>query len=154
LKTQSQHSLLVIVALAAVIPSAFACTWAQGYFHQVTSLKGTVVGVHDGDLRHPFPRLRKLVTRSDVRLTLYTYPEYASGIRVGHEVRSVGVDQKGYFDFGALAEGHYTLDIKGPGLNDMYDVQITALPRPTSSVTIDVSPNYPDCTGGHVFIAK
>jgi hypothetical protein len=94
------------------------------------------------------------VSRNDVRLTLYTYPEYAHGIKVGHEVKSVGVDQRGSFDFGALTDGHYTLEIKGPELNDSYDVQITALPRPTSSVTIDISPNYPDCTGGHVFTTK
>ena len=47
--------------------------------------------------------------------------------------------------------GHYTLRIDGGSL---FDVEVKDLPRVTASLTIDVSPVSPDCTGGHEFIVK
>ena len=57
----------------------------------------------------------------------------------------------GNFDFGPLKIGHYTLGIDG---NDFYDVELKDLPLATVSVTLDVTPAKPDCTGGHEFIVK
>ena len=37
--------------------------------------------------------------------------------------------------------------------SDFFDVEIKKLSTETSSVTIDVSPVDPDCTGGHEFIS-
>jgi len=65
-------------------------------------------------------------------------------------VKTVETNSDGRFDFGPLKTGHYTLVIEG----DQFDVEIKDLPRLTESVTIDVSPIFPDCTGGHEFILK
>jgi hypothetical protein len=60
-------------------------------------------------------------------------------------IRSVETDNKGRFDFGPLGTGHYTLIIDD---EDSFDVEIKELPQVTESVTIDVTPVFPDCTGG------
>jgi hypothetical protein len=64
---------------------------------------------------------------------------------------SVLDDREGRFDFGPLGTGHYTLEIDG---KDWFDVEIKVLPQVTESVTIDVSPVFPDCTEGHEFVVK
>jgi hypothetical protein len=66
-------------------------------------------------------------------------------------VKMVETDGDGMFDFGPLQAGHYTLTIDD---EDSFDVEVKELPQVTESVTIDVSPVYPDCTGGHEFIAR
>jgi phage major head subunit gpT-like protein len=58
-------------------------------------------------------------------------------------------NSSGEFDFGALKEGHYTLQVKGQGLGDGFDVEITNKVPATKQITIDISPIAPDCTGGH-----
>jgi hypothetical protein len=66
----------------------------------------------------------------------------------------VKTDATGRFDFGVLQEGHYTLVIDWPSeYSSWFDVEIKKLPRATSSVKVDVSPVYPDCTAGHEVIA-
>jgi hypothetical protein len=70
-------------------------------------------------------------------------------------IKTVETDQHGNFDFGMIMEGHYTLIVDWPSdYGDSYDVEIKKLPRATSFVKIDVSPVYPDCTGGHEFMAS
>ena len=67
-------------------------------------------------------------------------------------VKSVKTDGSGRFDFGDLQEGRYTLVIDWPSeFGERFDVQIKKQPRPTTSVKIDISPAYVDCTGGHEF---
>jgi hypothetical protein len=66
-------------------------------------------------------------------------------------IRTVETDSEGRFDFGPLGTGHYTLVIDG---EDLFDVELKKLPQVTESVTIDVSPVLPDCTGGHEFIVR
>jgi len=60
------------IALAAFVflaCPAFPCSWAIGYFHQVTCLRGIVVGMNRG-----WPRwLRQRVARDNVNLRLYEY---------------------------------------------------------------------------------
>lgn len=68
-------------------------------------------------------------------------------------VKTAVTDVHGNFDFGTLQDGHYMLVVGASWGDDPFDVQIVQLPKRTLSVTIDVSPNYPDCTGGHEFIA-
>ena len=46
--------------------------------------------------------------------------------------------------------GHYTLTVN----DDLFDVEVTSMSYIMESVTIDVSPVYPDCTGGHEFIVR
>lgn len=150
------HSVLrlfAIVALLLLALFAYPCEWAVGYFNQVTSLRGTVVGVDKGDLRHMSRWLRQRIVRGNANLTLYEYrwPAKLSDMRV---VKRVETDKHGYFDFGPVLDGHYKLAIDAAwGGTELFDVQILQLPRRTASVTIDISPVYPDCKGGHEFIA-
>ena len=66
-------------------------------------------------------------------------------------IRRVETDGEGRFDFGPLETSHYTLIIDS---EDSFDVELKKLPQVTESVTIDVSPVLPDCTGGHEFIVR
>jgi hypothetical protein len=143
----------MLIMLTASPTMGYACSWAIGYFHQVTYLRGTIVGVNQGDLRHMSRWLRQRVARPGANLTLYEYwwPAKLSKLRV---IRQVKTDQDGHFDFGALPDGHYALAIETPGIGiDEFDVEIVRLRRRTASVTIDISPVHPDCKGGHEFIA-
>ena len=69
-------------------------------------------------------------------------------------VKKSTADDDGNFDFGTLNQGHYTLivDDVGWGSSTWFDVEIKNLPRQTESVIVDISPNFPDCKGGHEFI--
>jgi hypothetical protein len=141
---------VVLAVLVSLGYPAYPCEWAIGYFHQVTCVRGTVVGMNRG-----WPRwLRQRIVRGDVKLRLY---EYRSPLRDRREmpfVKAVKTDEHGRFDFGELPRGHYTLVIDWPSeYAEWFDVEITNLPTPTTSVRIDVSPVYPDCTGGHEFIS-
>ncbi len=138
---------LASVILLAVL-QARACDWAVGYFHQVTVLKGQVVGT----MYHGVPRwLRQSFAKKQAKLVLYEYR--SPWVRTGtpHIVKTVETDGDGMFDFGTLRPGHYTLAIND---EDSFDVEIKELPGITESVTIDVSPVLPDCTGGHEFIVR
>jgi hypothetical protein len=141
----------ILAAVLLIVPAAFPCTWAIGYFHQVTRLHGTVVGVKGGDLRHPFGFLRQRVAVGHAKLTLHAFPYARSDVLHDRLVKQVEADDMGNFDFGALSPGHYTLVIASPWGEDQFDVEVIQRQKPTAFVTIDVSPNYPDCTGGHEF---
>jgi len=120
----------------------------EGYFHQVTALKGRVVGTN----YHGLPRwLRQSFARKHVKLALYEYQWPRASLDDGSLIKTVETGDYGNFDFGVLAAGHYTLMIGG---GTLFDVEIKEMPRATESVTIDISPVYPDCTGGHEFFAK
>ena len=71
-------------------------------------------------------------------------------------VKVTETDPKGYFDFGEIAPGHYTLILDDGvwGTSDWFDVEVKQQPKQTVTVTIDVSPAFPDCSGGHEFIVK
>jgi len=108
-------------------------------------LRGQVVGT---SVR--LPRwLRQSFARKHAKLTLYEYrwPRIPSDLPL---VKTVETDGDGRFDFGPVKTGHYTLVVDG----NQFDVEVKDLPRVTESVTIDVTPVYPDCTGGHEFIVR
>ncbi len=139
-----------LVALITLIRAAYPCSLAIGYFYQVTRLRGTVVGVNNGDLRHPFRWARQRAIRPNVKLTLYEYrwPVKATDERT--IIKVVKTDGNGGFDFATLPTGHYTLDINDPwGGRSMFDVEIVSLPKPVDFEIIDISPVYPNCKGGH-----
>jgi hypothetical protein len=70
-------------------------------------------------------------------------------------VKTTKTDINGYFDFGEIKPGHYTLIVDDNELGpDFFDVEVKQQAKQTSSVTIDVSPVFPDCTGGHEFIVQ
>ena len=151
--TRNQFHLRPLVfaaVLALSVYPAHSCSWAVRYFHQVTCLRGTVVG-----MSHGWPRwLQQHISRDNVKLRLY---QYRWPVRDRSEmpfVKSVTTDEHGRFDFGDLSKGHYTLVIDWPSdYAASFDVEITSLSKPTVSVKIDVSPVSPDCTGGHEFIS-
>lgn len=141
---------VILAGLVFQVQLSYPCSWAIGYFHQVTCLRGTVVGMSRG-----WPRwLRQRVARDDVNLRLYEYRWPLHDRSEMPLVKAVKTDGSGRFDFGDLQEGHYTLVIDWPSESaGWFDVEIKKLPRLTTSVKIDVSPVYPDCTGGHEFIS-
>jgi hypothetical protein len=122
----------------------------EGYFYQVTVLKGQVVGTAFRGL----PRwLRQSFARKHVKVTLY---EYRRPSRRTDQplVKTVETDGEGKFDFGSLKAGHYELVVGEVWSLESFDVEVTELPRPAESVRIDASPFYPDCAGGHEFIVR
>jgi hypothetical protein len=136
--------LVLALLLFLAASQADACTWAYGFFYQVTALKGRVVGV----TYHGVPRwLRQSFAKKHTKLMLYEYRGQWGGTTT-RPVKSVETDGNGMFDFGPLGAGHYTLSIDDA---DWFDVEIKELPQVTQSVTIDVSPVLPDCSGGHEF---
>ena len=97
--------------------------------------------------------MRQRVARDNVNLRLYKYRWPLHDRSEMPLVKTVKTDGSGRFDFGELQEEHYTLVIDWPSeYGEWFDVEIKKLSRPTTSVKIDVSPVYPDCTGGHEFI--
>ncbi len=99
---------------------------------------------------------RQSFARKNVHLYLY---EYRRPIKQRNDmplVKTTKTDDHGNFDFGDVKPGHYTLilDDADWGWSDWYDVEITPKAKQTVSVTIDMSPFFPDCKGGHEFIVK
>jgi len=76
----------------------------------------------------------------------------------GEEQKKIAVvktDKEGSFDFGSIPKGHYSLHIEVQNSDEMggwFDVEVTDGVRATKTITIDVSPIHPDCSGGHEFI--
>jgi hypothetical protein len=102
-----------------------------------------------------WPRwFRQRVARGNVNLRLYDYRWPLHDYSEMPLVKSVKTDGSGRFDLGDLPKGHYSLVVDWPSEHaEGFDVEIKKLPRPTTSVKIDVSPVYPDCTSGHEFIS-
>jgi hypothetical protein len=128
-----------------------ACSLAPGYFHQVTLIRGRIVGKSLGPFG--FRWLRQAFSVSDATLTLYEYR--SARIEELRTVASVKTDGHGNFDFGLIPKGHYFLNIivkDSDRLGGLFDVEVTDAVKATKSITIDVSPIHPDCTGGREFI--
>lgn len=146
-----QIAVIVALLVFVFILRTDACDFVIGYFYQVTALRGRVVGT----TFHGLPRwLRQSFVRGHAKLALYEYRWPRASWDDGTFVKTVEADNNGNFDFGSLKTGHYTLEIQSGDLTDFFDVEIKNLPRVTSSVTVDISPVLPDCTGGHEFIVK
>lgn len=153
-----RRHIVIAAALALVLGVAnsrlLSCTWAHDYFYQVTDLKGTVVGSNFPVL-HSFRGYRQSVMRPKARLSLYDFCWPCDALS-GSSVKTVVADSDGKFDFGLLKPGHYFLKIdddKG-ALSALFQIEIMSAPNLKTSVIIDISPNYPDCPGGHEFIVS
>ena len=155
MKIYSKSAKAALGILLCVAHLAFCCSLVDGYFYQVTCLRGTVVGVNDGDIRHISRWMRQQVVREDAKLTLYQFrrPITKSWSELPL-VKRVESDTNGKFDFGPVPVGHYTLTVETQAHFDKFDVQIVNSSKQTRSVTLDISPIYPDCTGGHEFIVN
>lgn len=135
--------LIVILFFFLLVASlGHGCEWARGYFHQVTALKGTVVG------NRFLPRwLRRLNKVSNADLTLFEY----QSVLPSRIIATTRTDSAGKFSFPALNRGHYTLKIRAGDHEDYFDIEVTDTVAKTDKVLIDISPVEPDCTGGHEF---
>jgi hypothetical protein len=147
---------LIAIFLFAVLTSSLggACSLAAvvGYFHQVTAIRGRIVGKNLGPLQ--FRWLRQSFSVSGANLALYEY-RWPAKIWDSKPIATVKTDSRGNFDFGSIVKGHYILVIgvkDSDVLGGSFDVEVTDAVKATDSITIDVSPLRPDCTGGHEFI--
>jgi len=145
-------SALLIVATLGY--EGHACNLVDGYFHQVTAIKGRIVGK---DLRlFSFRWLRQSFSVAGATLTLYEYRSPANT----QELKRIAVaqtDSDGKFDLGTTPNGHYILYITVKDSDEMgarFDVEVTDTVRPTEGLLIDVSPIRPDCSGGSEFIER
>jgi hypothetical protein len=153
LRTKSA-ALAIAFLLLLVVSQTLACQWAVGYFYDVTALKGKVVGTRVALFQHA-RWLRQDFARKHAALTLYEYC-WPCGLKDMVSVKTVETDSDGKFDFGTLKFGHYTLVVEDKkwGGSERFDVEVKTQPRMTETVTIDMSPVFPDCTGGHEFVVK
>jgi hypothetical protein len=153
-----RRTISVIVAIVFFVGvggfKIFACSWAIDYFYQVTELRGTVVGSNFPVL-HSFRWYRQSVVRQGAKLTLYDYC-WPCDVSSRAPVKTVVTDASGKFDFDLLQPGHYYLRIEDgkDALSPWFQVQVKSPQNSKESETIDISPNYPDCTGGHEFIVR
>jgi len=140
----------IVVTAALLGALCHACSLAVGYFHQVTLIRGRVVG----SSWMPFRWARQSVSVSGATLTLYEY-RFPAQLEERKKIAVVKTDKRGAFDFGSIPKGHYSLLIEVNGSDRMggsFDVEVTDTVTTTKSITIDASPIRPDCTGGHEFI--
>jgi hypothetical protein len=138
------------VTFALLCSLCHGCSWAVGYFHQVTAIRGRVVGSSWARLRW----LRQSFSVDNATLTLYEY-RFPAPIERLRKVAVTRTDSHGDFDFGSVPNGHYLLSIEVKDSNrmgDLFDVEVTDATKGTKSITIDVSPVTPDCRGGHEFL--
>jgi len=141
----------ILLVLAVMVEVGDTCTLAHGYFHQVTLVRGRLVGKDLGVLG--FRWLRQSFSVPNATLTLYEYS--SARLEDWREIATVRTDDRGDFDFGPIAKGHYFLDIVVKGsdsLGGLFDVEVTDTVKATKNITIDISSIHPDCTGGHEFI--
>jgi hypothetical protein len=143
--------MFLYVAVASMLAGACSLAPLHGYFHQVTALRGRVVGKSLGPFQ--FRWLRQSFAVGWARLALYEYrwPAKIENLKL---IATVTTDARGDFDFGQVPKGHYVLTVKAANTDLMgfFEIEITDTVRATRSITIDVSPTHPDCTGGHEFI--
>jgi hypothetical protein len=124
-----------------------ACTWVQGYFHQVTHLNGRVVGRSLGFVQ--FQWLRRMYSVGNAELLIYNYNQPSTWHTKALAIAATRTNSAGEFEFNGVQQGHYLLVIDGGSLRDSFEVEITSRLKPTKSILIDISPTHPDCTGGH-----
>lgn len=153
-KSSSYRPLLFITVLV-IAPQVYACTWTDGYFYQVSALRGTVVGAKMGPLQY-VRWLRQSFVRKNAELTLYQYRRPIKQRDDMPVVKVMKTDSNGHFDFGEVTAGHYTLivDDRDWGTSNWFDVEVKPQAKQTLAVRVDVSPHFPDCKGGHEFIVR
>jgi len=152
-RSAGRRSWILGPCLLIVAFQAYPCSWAEGYFHRVSRLRGNIVGADIGPLQYVH-WLRQSFARRNARITLY---EYHRPIKQRDDmplVITTKTDVNGYFDFGEVGSGHYTLVVDDDDWqsSDWFDVEVNQEAKETVAVLIDVSPHFPDCKGGHEFI--
>jgi len=151
-KSGRQFAMFLYLALASTLAGACSLTPINGYFHQVTAVRGRVVGKSLGPFQ--FRWLRQSFAAEHARLALYEYrlPATIEDLQL---IAAVTTDAHGNFDFGQIPNGHYVLTVKAENpslMGGFFEIEITDKVQATRSITIDMSPIHPDCTGGHEFL--
>lgn len=119
--TARSLAVVILGILLVCTTRLVACGWAIGYFHQVTQVKGRVVGQSLGPVQ--FQWLRRMFSISGAELDIYEYRRTGwSDVRT--PLAHVVADKSGAFQFDQLKEGHYSLRVRGGGLEDWFDVEI------------------------------
>jgi hypothetical protein len=145
---------VIVFILTLGVSRILACTWASGYFYQVTNLRGTVVG-SDFPVLHSLRWYRQSVVRPNTKLMLYEYC-WPCDVLSHAPIKTVITDTHGKFEFGSVKPSHYYLKIDdetGP-LSALFQVEVRSTQNPKQSEIIDISPADPDCIGGHEFIVR
>jgi hypothetical protein len=93
--------LLVAALIPFVVAQAYPCSWAKGYFYQVTRLRGKVVGAKLGPLQYA-RWLRQSFARSGAKLTVYEYRWPIHSRSDMPLIKATQADSHGSFDFGRL----------------------------------------------------
>jgi hypothetical protein len=150
------RNLAIVTVVGIVSTVAGACSLAplHGYFHQVTAIRGRVVGKSLGPFQ--FRWIRQSFGVRSARVALYEY-RWPARIEELNLVSLLNTDKSGNFDFGSIAKGHYVLivSVKNPELmGAAFDVEVTEKVKATGDITIDVSPIRPDCSGGLEFTER
>ncbi len=152
----TRNAIVAIALMGGMSLFAYGCQFTDGYFHQVTRLQGRVAGKNlkaFGPLQHVRWLRQSYSVEAELTLYKYEWPIERPDKLVG--VAHTRSDSSGYFNFGdSVPEGHYFLVITKSELSERFDVEITKKVKPTKSITIDVSPVYPDCKGGHEFVVR
>jgi hypothetical protein len=149
LRTQVGALILVSALLKA---SALPCSWAPGYFYQVTAIRGRVVGVNLNDSYLAPLQYWKWVrqrVRKSATISLYKYEFPPSKNRA--PILTAKTDVNGWFELKDVKPGHFSINVKDEKLNGWFDVEVTDKAKPTDFINIDISLNFPDCKGGHEF---
>ena len=150
--SELRYARQVVLVFVTLVGFCQACSWVVGHFHQVTAVRGRVVGKNLGPLG--FRWLRQSFSVSDATLTLYEYRAPAK-IWDLRKIAEIKTDSHGNFEFGPIPKGHYSLVISvrdSDRMGGLFDVEVTDAVKGTKTISIDVSPVHPDCTGGHEFI--
>jgi hypothetical protein len=143
-----KHSVAILLFLLLHSENGLACSFAPGYFYQVTAIRGRIVS-YTWRLR----RLWGSVGVADATLTLYEY-RFPANIEDLKRISTVTTDSDGNFDFGPIPKGHYHLRIDADQMDNWFDVEVIDTVSKTDRIIVDVSPVAPDCTGGHKFTEK
>ena len=143
-----RHSVAILLFLLLHSENGLACSFAHGYFDQVTAIRGRIVS-YTWRLR----RLWGSVGVADAKLMLYEY-HFPAKIEDLKRIGTVTTESNGNFDFGQIPKGHYHLRIDADQMDDWFDVEVIDAMSKTDRIIVDVSPVAPDCTGGHKFIEK
>ena len=153
--SRMRRACLLFLVTATLGSFGHTCTFAVGYFHQVTAIRGRVVGKNLPLFQ--FAWFRQSFSVASASLTLYEFRSEPAKTENRKRIATATTNSQGDFDFGPIPKGHYSLDVAVPGSDVMggwFDVEVTDVVKPTAAITLDVSPISPDCTGGHEFIER
>lgn len=172
-----KNAVVCVAAILFAIP-LFPCdlvfTGGQQPY-RLQKIKGVIVGSGDFALmghKHDVKRHEQLVSAAKIRLLARKDEEYAKPSKrerkqrqeslgvmrwsCGQSLAEVTSDSDGKFDAGSVPSGKYCLEVIGPEPKKSDEKQMRAQflvdiqPVGGSALVADISPLWPDCSGGPV----